>query len=305
MTIKEKITIQENVKRIENNDFNYNDLYMIYTGLRQHINYGSSLYENIFYELSNFVSHSNNRNKGLTIDIFRDFYYVSSYLVGMITGVKIDLATMFPSNIKTICINKLNRMEAKTIKQLFGENKKNIRKVIEKAIICNKENNAFIDKSSPKIVYDIIIALLNRVPVEPMFTDEEIISSLIKVLDMNGIKYNKAMLLKQKEKIILSLLVLIHHTEFISELDCEIHCHIYYNIYTNNLTLNLGYLIPDDKCMGLMYEAITTNLSIYDYCSKELIEKHNYYLAKKNGSVFNSELGLNSEFKLIEKKLDV
>ena len=304
MTNKEKITIQENVKRIENNNFNYNDLYMIYTGLRQHVNYGGSLYENIFYELSNFVSHNDNRDEGVTIDSFYDFYYASSYLVDIINDMKIDITKVFPSNVKSICLNKLNRMEAKTIKELFGENKEVIRKVIEKAIICNKENNAFIDKSAPRIVYNIIMALLSKVTVEPMFTDEEIISSLIKVLDMNGIKYNKTLLLKQREKIILSLLVLMHHTEFTSKLDCKINCHIFYNIKKNNLTLNLEYLVPNNEWIGFAYAAITTNLSIYDYCSKELLERHNHDLIEKKGSVFNSELGLNDEFKLVEKKLN-
>ena len=302
MTNKEKITIQENVKKIESNDFSYNDLYMIYTGLRQHVNYRGSLYENIVYELSNFISHNDNRNQGVTLSSFNDFYYVSSYLVSMITGMKIDLSTIFPSNIKSICLNKLNRMEAKTVKESFGENKEIIKKVIEKAIICDDENNAYINKSAPRIVYDIIVDLLSRVPAEPMFTDEDIIKSLIKVLDMNEIKYNKVMLLKQKEKIILSLLVLMHHTEFISEeLDCKIHCHIYYDIETNNLTLNLGYLVPNNEWIGFMYEAITTNLSIYNYCSEELLKRHNQDLIEKNGSVFNSELGLNSEYKLVEK----
>jgi len=304
MTNKEKNTIQDNVKRIENDNFNSNDLYMIYLGLRNHVNKDGFFYEKIFYELSNFVAHNDNRYKGITLSTFNDFYYVSSYLVNMITGMKIDLTSMFPSNIKTICLNKLDRMETKTVEKLFGENKVIIGKVIKKAIICNNENNAYIDKTAPKSVYNLIFELLNRVPVEPLFTDEDIINSFLKVLDLNKIKYNKVMLLKQKEKIILSLLVLIHHTEFISKLDCKIHCHIYYYIGTNKLTLNLGYLIPNNEWIGFMYEAITTNMSIYDYCSEEMLKRHNQDLIKKNGTVFNSELGLNSEFKLVEKKLD-
>jgi hypothetical protein len=304
MTIKEKIMIQENIKRIESGNFGANDVYMVYLELRQHVNNGASPYENIFFELSNFVAHNNTRNQGNISDNFKDFYYVSLYLSNyLITGNGIDLSGTFPAQIKEICLNKLSRMEQKTVKNIFDEDKNIIEQALAKAIVCDNNDTAFINKSAPSVVYKIISNLLDRIPVEPVFTDDDIIKSLLKVLYMNNIKYDKKNLLNQKDKIILSLLVLIHHTEFDVKLGTKIYCHIYYDINTNNLSLSLGYLVPDKEWISFMYEAITTKLNMNDCCTDEFLKKHYINLQAKNGSVFNSELGLTNEFKLEEKIL--
>ena len=304
MTSKERIMIQENLKKIENNNFHENDIYIIYLLLRQNINYGNSSHENIVYELSNFVAHNNIRDRGIIIDAFPDFYYVSLYFFNyLLSGEKIDLTGKFQSNIKYLCLNKLNRMDEKTVKNIFGERKSILQRAINKAIICDASNEAIIEKSAPKVIYDIILILLNRIPLDPIFTDNDIIESLLKVLNMHNIKYNKHELLKQKEKIMLSILVLIHHTTITNKLGIKIYCHIYFNIDTNNLSLNLGYLVPNNEWIGFMYEAISTKLNIYNFCSKKLIKRHLMDLSEKNGSVFNCELGLDNEYKLEEKNI--
>jgi hypothetical protein len=197
-------------------------------------------------------------------------------------------------------------MDEKTVKKLFGNNKDLLKKVIQKAIIIKDENNIIMDEKAPKFVHDIISELLNLTLTGPLFTDEEIITSLLKVLNANSIKYDKVKLLKQKDKIILALLVLIHHTEIKDiKINCKIYCHIYFDVYTKKLILNLSFLVPNNEYFAFAYEAIKTNLSMQEYCSAELLERHKQDLIEQNGSVFNSVLGLNEDFKLVEKKLDM
>jgi hypothetical protein len=302
--IKIRIQIQEIINKIESGIFSENDIGMLYIGLRQILSRGASPEENCVYELSNFFAHGDERDKGIILNSFMDFYYVIFYLVNYTLERKnIDLTKTFPSNIKDMCLNKLNRMDKEEVKKIFSDNKYNVKQLIEKAIVIDESDNAHIDKSSPKIIYSIISILFNKIPTEPIFTDDSIIKCLLKVMDINKIKYNKKYLLKQQDKIILSLLTHIHHTELKNELAIKINCHIYYNISTNHLSLNLGYLLPNDECMGFVYEAISTKLILQNNCSNDFLEKHNIFLQKRNGSIFNSELGLNGEFKIEEKKI--
>ena len=303
MNEKLKVQIQENIKKIESGSFNENDVGMLYVGLRQIINKNASLYENTIFELSNFIMHGDCRDIGIMLDTFVDFYHMVLYLFNYaLYGANIDITKTFPSYIKNMCQNKLNRMTNTEVKKNFKENKKTLKRIIEKSIILDDSNNAFIDKTAPGNVYNIIYTLFQKIPVEPIFTDDSIMESLKRILDINKIKYNRGSLFKQKDKIILSILVHIHHTNLKNKLGLKIHCHIYYNIDTNNLSLNLGFLMPNNEWIGFMYEAISTKLSIHNYCSSDFLEKHNADLWNKNGTVFNSELGLNKEFKLEEKR---
>jgi hypothetical protein len=300
MKLSEKVLIQKIIEKIEKGIFDRNDIDMLFIRLRA---YSSEF--SVFKEISHFVAHNEKRDRGQITEGIKMFYYTFLFLYNYeMMNKKLDIKDSIPGYLKKVIINEIKKCDKFKLRQYFNVTKDTLINRIENIFIGNHEDGIIYPKRPlSNDTYNAIIFLLRNIKIKPLFTEGQILDSMMEVLKNNDISYNSEKILIQKDKIIMCILILIHHTNFDIGINKKIFCHIYYDTYSKTLTLIGSFTFPDYDEFYMGCEIIKTSLLIGKFCGNEMFEKEHRRNMEKDyskGSVFNSELDLNENFQLIE-----
>jgi hypothetical protein len=321
MSIKgnEKAKTQRTVDDVSRGNFDERDIDHLFMSLRAHC--GHHL---IFREVSDFVAHTDIRDKGVTIQSLEAFYLSFKYFSEYVSPKKaLDIGGPFPAYVIKLMKYQIDKCKEADLRQKFDVTRNRLKSRIDKLFrIDKKDNTACLSKRLTEPNYNAIKHILGFIGSHPAYTEEEIISELIAVLNQNKLAFDEKDILSQGDRIMLCILSLIHNSEYDFKGHkkgyCNISCdkqEIPYDVsYLDekgdpvevkqsygNLQIN-GYVVVVNKGkeVTVCYPVITTNLEVENWCSESL-----FSVEPSNGGIhfrkvnFEGPIGVSEDFQLV------
>ncbi|GGF54175.1 hypothetical protein [Alteromonas lipolytica] len=322
MKTLERAKAQKSLSKIESGDFDENDVDNIFTRLRAYCRG-----HKIFHEVSHFVAHNDERDRGLTFESLESVYLNVKFFLEYASPKKpLDIRKPFPLYIKKLLSFQADKCADVELKKKFNVSRDRLKKRIDSIFAEDKKKQvAYLRK--PKVSEDNFKAiqhLLGFISTRPAFSQEQLISEFIAVLEANKLQFNEEALRKHSGRITACVLLLINDAEFkvsphksgYCKVSCEQPSVSYKQTFVDkdgnpvereeshgNLLLT-GHVIldKDGKDLTIAFAIMDTELPAEDWCDESMFyieplsEKAPSFLQKKIN--FEPSLCLNSEGKL-------
>ncbi len=285
MKLIEKIKAQKIVDKIQSNQFDENDIDGLFMRLRS---YSKEQY--IFKEIADFVAHNDARDRGLANKSLETMYLRMKYFIEYNSPNKsLNISSEFPLWIKKLLLLQVDKFDESELREKFKVSKQRLKCRIDNGFKEDKRAQTAILKNG-KLSTETLSAIghvMSFLISKPAFTQEEIISELICVIQYNGIDIDIDLFLLQSDKIILCVLLLLHNAIFdfkgykpgYTRIGCEretISLHTGFidnrNEVVNNesfgkLCIN-GYVVVDRNGadITLVHPLMQTNLDASHWC---------------------------------------
>lgn len=317
-----KLKTQKIISKIETSNFDENDVDNLFMKLRAFSN-GND----VFREVADFVAHNDIRNEGIANKSLEALYLSFKFFNEYTSEKKpLNISEPFPLYIKNLMIYQIDKCNEADLKLKFSETKQKLNSLISTLFKDNKKT-ATTQLKNPKLskkYFQLIQYLLGFIGIQPAFDHTILISQIIKVIKNNELTVNENEFLKNTDKLIVCVLLLLHDSEF--DFDgykfgyCKLSCEKTFILHTQNLvdqngnkidyfesfgTLQLhGYvtLNKNGKDTTISFPLMTTNLLVDEWCDdalfnlKALDETHPNLLHKIIN--FDQELNFSSEGKI-------
>ena len=318
----DKLKIQKIISKIETSNFDENDVDNLFMKLRAFSN-GND----VFREVADFVAHNDLRNEGIANKSLESLYLSFKFFNEYTSENKpLNISEPFPLYIKNLMIYQIDKCNEADLKLKFSETKQKLNSWIT-TLFKDDKKRATTQLKNPNLskkYFQLIQYLLGFIGVQPAFDHAILISQIINVIKTNELTINENEFIKNADKIILCVLLLLHDSEF--NFDgykfgyCKLSCNKTFILHTQNLvdqngnkidysesfgTLQLhGYVILDKngKDITISFPLMTTDLLVDEWCDNTLFnltaldETHPNLLHKIVN--FDQELNFNSEWKI-------
>jgi hypothetical protein len=281
----------------------------------------------VFREVADFVAHNDIRNKGMTNKSLESLYLSFKFFNEYTSEKKpLNISEPFPLYIKKLMMYQIDKCNEEDLKLKFSATKHTLESRIS-TLFKDDKKTATTQLKNPKLSknnFQLIQYLLGFIGIQPAFDHTILISQIIKVIKNNELTVNENEFLKNADKLILCVLLLLDDSAF--DFDgykfgyCKLSCEKTFILHTQNLvdqdgnkidysesfgTLQLhGYvtLNKNGKDNTISFPLMTTNLLVDEWCDdtlfnlKALSESHPNLLHKIVD--FDQELNFNSEWKI-------
>lgn len=318
----EKVKAQKTLRKIETGDFNENDIDSIFMALRAY-SHGNK----VFREVADFVAHNDKRNKGLTTESLEALYFSFKYFNDYVSPKNpLDITAPFPLYIKKLMKYQVDKCDETYLKNNFNMTRQRFKSRIDNIFSEDKKKHlAFLKKPEiPRNILDVMNYVMGFIFSRPAFDQDQVISGLLDVIQINKLDVNIAKILEYSDKITICVMLLLHNTKFeygiLNQGYCKISCEnpsIPYNQVFIDKDGNpiehkdsfgslqvLGYveLDSDGKPLVACYPLMTTNISAEKWCDEDMVtieqigEHSPDYLYRK--IMFDSHLYFNDSEKI-------
>jgi hypothetical protein len=303
----EKIKTKKLLEKLENGNFDENDVDNLFMRLRAY-----SQGNKIFREVADFVAHNDNRNRGITNDSLEAFYLSFKYFLEFTSPKKVlDIGTPFPLYIKKLMKYQVEKCEETELKDKYNVTKQRLTKRIDKLFSEDKENGlaTLAEATISTETFGAIQHLLSFIGSKSAFDQKQVISELIKVAKANKFSLNERNILDNSNRITICIMMLLHDATFDFAANkkgfCKISCEkisiphamrfidsngnsVPHNESFGNLHV-LGHVIleHEGKDLTVCYPLMSTNLSAENWCDDEMFaiepinEKLPFHFQKK------------------------
>ena len=198
------------IDRIEGGNFDLNDIDNLFMKLR-----GFSGTRKVFKDITHFVAHNTERDTGLAKDGMEAIYLRMKFFALYQTVKNIDFRQPFPIWIKRTLKFQLELLDEETLKKELDKNKNQVKNILDRSFRDNHKAGTTMIKKYNEEIYQVIKVLLGWIIVKPVYTGKQFYEELLKVLNENKIRYSTSGMHLQKEKILISVLLLFHNTRFL------------------------------------------------------------------------------------------
>lgn len=321
----EKTKAQKIVNRIQNGNFDENDVDNLFMRLR------ASSYKNIiFREIADFVAHNDKRDRGVTNQSLEAMYYSMKYFLEYTSPkISLDIAMPFPIWIKKLIKYQVDKIDEEILREKFSVGKERLKIRIDKGFKDDKKTKKTLlkkDKLSMETLHAIQYVMSFIISKEA-FSQKDLINQIINVLHQNDISFDKDKILAQADKITLCVLLLLHNSKFDYKGHKLAYCTInpekeFVSYNTNfvdkdgnkiNIDENFGnlqalghvVLDKDGQDLTIAYPIMSTKLNVEEWCAESLFNieplgKTDFeYLCKR--LKLGEDLVISEDFKLIDK----
>jgi hypothetical protein len=290
----EKQKVSEIIKKISGNCFDYNEIDLLFLRLREHVEK-----ESIFHEIANFVAHNEIRKRGSINNSLNSLYYRINILFNV---TKRDYNS---ENILNIVKNQSKKIEECFMYSQFSFTKYKFQNELENAFLIDK-NMAIRKYDLSDNFIELFMYCLNTIGTVPDYTQNEIIKEIINVLNNNQFEFDEKSIYQNSNKIMLSILLLLHRTKYIINTNNIFYTHVYYNAEDTNeeekyMGLYAEISHPEYNEISFGYPIIATNLKLNEWCDYSILSQ---LIDPKSNTGFNQSLIINKEFKLSPLKND-
>lgn len=291
----EKQKAQLIIDRIESGKFDLNDIDNLLMKLR-----AFSGTCKVFKDVAHFVAHNDERDTGLAKDKMEAMYLRMKFFALYRSVKNIDFRRPFPTWIKRTLKFQLELLDEETIKKQLGKNKNQVQNILNRSFKDNnKTGNTEIKKYNEQI-FQVIRVLLGWIINFPVYTAEQFIEEFLKVLDMNKIKYSPGELLLQKDKILISVLLLFHKTKFLLKDGNIGHCTLEVDNETG--TLGCAGIVPFDypgkKYWRLGFPVFSTELKADAWLDFPISPSKSFTETIKVSEGITKDLCVSEDFKI-------
>ncbi len=206
----EKVKIQKTIDALAVGNFDERDIDYLLISLRAY-----SGNNKIFKEVSHFVAHNDTRNQGTTTQALEAFNLSFKYFSEYITeNCTLNIGEPFPNYIIKLMKFQIDKSKEDELRNKFNVTKNRLKSRIDKNFkIDKKTKTAFLVKKISEPTYLAINHILGFIGSTPAYTQKELISEIIQVLQLNDMEFRKNDILNQGDKIMLCVLALIHDTK--------------------------------------------------------------------------------------------
>jgi hypothetical protein len=208
----EKSKAQKIIAKIQNGEFDENDVDNLYMKLRAY-----SAGNPVFREIADFVAHNDLRNKGITNQALQAMYYSIKYFIEYVSPKRsLDIGEPFPLWIKTLIKYQIRKIDETKLKAEHNVSASRLISRIDSGFKDDKKNKVtkLKDGKLSANTLDAIRYVMSFIISKVAFTQDDLMAQLIKVLDANGLEYDKDYLDAQSNKIALCVILLFHNAEF-------------------------------------------------------------------------------------------
>jgi hypothetical protein len=302
----ERAKAQRTVNDISAGRFDERDIDHLFMSLRAHCGQ-----HKIFREVADFVAHNEIREKGITKQSLEAFYLSFKYFSEYVSPKKaLDIAIPFPAYIIKLMKYQVDKCDEARLRQEFNVTKSRLKSRIDNLFkIDNKARTACLSKQLSDSNLRALQYILGFIGSYPAYTQDEIISELIEVLNVNKLAFDRGSVLSQGDRIMLCILSLIHESKYdfkghktgYCNISCETTTLPHIEQSYGNLQIN-GHVavVNGGKEVTVAYPIITTNLDVEEWCSESL-----FSFEKSEGGMqfrkvsFNGPIGVSENFRLI------
>ncbi|WP_428658517.1 hypothetical protein [Runella sp.] len=213
----ERIKLQKVISKIELGDFDENDIDNLLMKLRAFAGDNS-----IFIEISHFVAHNDVRDRGLTHEALELSYFLFKYhFTYKKDNPKFSVNNPFPIYIVKLIEYQLKKVDNQYFKDTFKFSKEEFRKYI-KVYIKNSINSdeylidlIALDSTKNKAGFiNGILYLIKFLNYPPIYKQSEILDAITDTMRRNALVFSEAKFKSQSNKIMLSILYLLHNTKY-------------------------------------------------------------------------------------------
>ena len=314
----EKAKAQRSVIDISRGEFDERDVDHVLMALRAH----SGQFE-VFKEVAHFVAHNDVRDKGITTNSLEAFYLSFKYFSEFVTLKKaLNIEGPFPSYIIKLMKYQTDKCKESELREKFNVTKSRLKSRIDNLFkIDKKHKTAILKKRLSESNYLAIKHILGFIGSHPAFTQKEIISEFIEVLQINGLEFEEEKILVQSDRIMLCILSLIHKSEYdfkghkngFCNISCEKHSVPYEATFVDKNgnpvevdvsfgKINVNGTVPtinNGNEVLVAFPVITTELDVEAWCDDSLFKIDVTEGGFKSKVVnFEEAVGVNAQFKL-------
>jgi hypothetical protein len=291
----------ETIEKISENCFDYNAIDLLFSRLRDHVEK-----ESIFHEIANFVAHNEMRKKGLINSSLNSLCHKINILFDITKeNYNFDITKPFNKNILNIVKHQSKIIKDDFMYNQFSFIKSEFRNILEDAFLIDKNGMAAKRYNLPDNFIELFIYCINAIGIVPDYTQNEIIKEIVNALNNNQFEFDEKIIYQNGNKIMLSILLLLHRTKYNINANNIGYTHVYYNAEDNNeeryMSLYAEVFHPEYNEISFGYPVIATNLKLNDWCDYSILSQ---LIDPKSNTGFNQSLIINKEFKLSPLKRD-
>ncbi|HDT5893005.1 TPA: hypothetical protein QHC12_002187 [Aeromonas hydrophila subsp. hydrophila] len=323
MKLTEKVKTQKIVEKIQQNNFDENDIDGLFMRLRAY-----SKGKCVFREIADFVAHNDNRDRGLSKNSLETIYLRMKFFVEYNSPEPkpLDINYEFPLWIKKLILLQVDQFDEFELKDKFNVSRDRLKKRIVNGFKEDKITNTAVlkhGKISPE-TFDAIQHVLSYLIIQPVFTQDKLISELIDVIRINNINLDVELFQMQSDKITLCTMLLLHNARFdfnghkpgLTKISCDSESVLFNTMFIDadgnavdnnegfgNLAIN-GYIIIDynGTDITMTHPLMETKLDVSHWCHENMFttqaasDKTPNQLCKKVS--FSDNLYISNDFKL-------
>ena len=278
MKQEEKYKTQKVIEKIQSGFFDENDIDNLFMKLRAY----SGGFSN-FREIADFVAHNDSRDRGITNDSLKAWYYNIKYFLEYANQKKeLNIDQNFPTWVILHMKNQIDKLEPDELFNSFKIKPDSLKLKIDKAFKHKKNDkvtklkNDILSKNAKKAISYVMQMIIPR----EAFTQEELLHEVLCVMDKNDFTIDKNSFEMNSEKIMVCIILLLHKSKY--EIDknvtgrCEIASYEYSSSPNNEDARQGEKLVVcarvpfehDGKKKYFAYHVLDTSLLTYDWCSE-------------------------------------
>jgi hypothetical protein len=314
----ERAKVQRTVNDVSAARFDERDIDHLFMSLRAHCGHYK-----IFREVADFVAHNEIRDKGITNQSLEAFYLSFRYFSEYVSPKRaLDIGMPFPAYIVKLMKYQVDKCDEARLCQEFNVTKSRLKSRIDNLFkIDNKARTACLAKQLSDSNLRTLQHILGFIGSHPAYTQDEIISELIGVLNANMVDFDRSAVLAQGDRIMLCILALVHESEYnfkghkngYCNISCETtalpHGVTYVDEQGNPVKIEQSYgrlqisghvvVVNSGKEVTVAYPIITTNLDVEEWCGESL-----FSIEKRDGGMlfrkirFDGPIGVSENFHL-------
>lgn len=270
MKANERVKAQEMVDRILSGNFDWNDVDNLFMRLRA---YSSG--HQCFKEIADFVAHNMTRDRGISHRSLEKFYYAVKYGTEyclLQSQRKLDLSGPFPLYIKQHMIYRVDDIKPDELWQMFQLKPEQLKEHFRTLFKEDEgtENVILIPSNVRPYTQKAIAHMLGSFVVKPLFTSDDLIAELISLLHKNKFIFDEDAIMVQREKIILCVMLLMHHTQFDFGESPLGKCGISSDFGSLDVWAEIPIKVKDGGIGWASYQIFTSDLSPDKFCDESL-----------------------------------
>lgn len=212
MKAAEKQKTLKTISRIENGEFDENDIDNLFMRLRAY-SHGNA----VFREIADFVAHNDRRTKGRTTDSLEAFYLSFRYFGEYVSPKRpLDIGAPFPLYIKKLMKYQALKVKEGDLKERFGFSRRRLLAKIDSTFSEDKKRGTASLKKGrlSQPTFQALQFLLSFIGSHPAYDQSAILSETMAVLHKNNLEFDQEKFLAQGDRLIVCILFLLHETEF-------------------------------------------------------------------------------------------
>ncbi|MCM7687769.1 hypothetical protein M8S61_08945 [Enterobacter asburiae] len=264
MKSSESFKIQQLVSKIENKTFDYHCIDSILIKLREF-----SGDNHVFYEISNFIAHNNERNEGEFSDYTKaNFLKLMFFMKYSYNKEEFDIVRGVPFWVSDLVFVLISEMSETECQKKFRKSKAGIKERIRQKFLV--KDKAFSAKPNAKTAdLDNLATILSSYTIRSgnVFHPDDFFDEFVCCLRENNIMFSENAIRESKDEILMCVLLLLHQTTLkfkslssasISIAEEKGHLHLLAILNLEPLTVSIVVL--------------ETNLAVGEWCSRDVFE---------------------------------